>query len=87
MGHVCPFLETGRHINHMASNETQMSWLAYSLQNYSTFFPNFSLLLNKHVKPQMRRIWMLDTAVIPDTSVMSGGECALQSFHVMRLKW
>jgi hypothetical protein len=35
MGHVCPFLEMDRHINHMALSETQMNWLAYILQNYS----------------------------------------------------
>lgn len=45
-----------------------MSWPEYILQNYFPSLPNFSLLLNKHAKFQMRRIWTLDPAVIPDAS-------------------
>lgn len=65
---LCSFLEMGKHTNHMALNETHMSWLADILQNYFPSLPNFSLLLNEHARFQMRRIWMLDPAGTPDTS-------------------
>ena len=64
-----------------------MSWLAYILQNYFPCLPNFSLLINKHAKFQMRRTQTLDTAVIPDTSKFRLERSVFFSLFINEAEW